>query len=93
MGKRSVNELEDYLIRLKEREAKLKEELAMQRKAADARATKERNRKIFILAEMIIDKYGEVVLEEPEEFMKKIKDDDSQMNTSEISEGEGLPMW
>ena len=63
MGRKNVNELEMDLIRLKEREARLKEELVQQRKAADIKTKKERTRKLCSFAEIVTKKMGEEILD------------------------------
>ena len=68
MARKNLSELEADLLRLKEREAKLKEELALQKKAADIRAKKERTKQMCQLAEILIQYCGEEVLNHPEEF-------------------------
>ncbi|MCR5311194.1 MAG: hypothetical protein K6E32_07265 [Lachnospiraceae bacterium] len=66
MGKKNANELEEMLRRMKEREAALKAELAEQRKAEDARARKERSKKLCVIGEMLVERFGEGVLDHPE---------------------------
>lgn len=68
MGRKNVNELEMDLIRLKEREARLKEELVQQRKAADIKTKKERTRKLCSFAEIVTKKMGEEILDYPDPF-------------------------
>lgn len=68
MGKKGLAELEADLQKLKEREAKIKEEMALQKKQADENAKRERNRKIFRMAEMLITHLGDCVLEHMDEF-------------------------
>lgn len=68
MGRKNVNELEMDLIRLKEREARLKEELVQQRKAADIKTKKERTRKLCNFAEIVTKKMGEEILDYPDPF-------------------------
>ena len=92
MSKRTLSEVEAALANLKKREAALKEELLRQRKAAEIRATKERNQKVFRLAETLIEKYGEDVLEHPE--LVSYQGESSLKSTEEYSfENEGLPKW
>ena len=55
MASKSVEDLQGELSRIKEREARLKEELALKKKAADARAQKELARKKFRLADIFVD--------------------------------------
>ena len=67
MSKKTLYELEQQMQRLKERQLMLKDELAAQRKAAEARAVKERNHKLLCLGEIVTEITGdESVLEYPE---------------------------
>ena len=68
MGKKRLDELEADLLRLKEREIKLKQELALQRKAADEKFQRERSKKMYRIAEILVKHCGENVLDEPELF-------------------------
>ena len=68
MARKTLNELEMDMLRLKEREQKLKEELALQRKAAEARAVKERNRKLYTIGSVAVELAGEDVLDAPDLF-------------------------
>lgn len=65
--KMTAQELEQYLQKLKEKEQRLKEELILQRKNEEAKAKRERNRRIFALVEKLVERYGEEILAEPEE--------------------------
>ena len=64
--KKKIIELEEDLKKLKEREAKLKDELHMQKKATDAKAKKERAHKMFQLAEVLVTVLGEEILDNRE---------------------------
>lgn len=74
MARKNLTELEADLLRLKEKEAKLKEELALQKKAADIRAKKERTKQLCHLGEILIQYCGEEVLHCPEEVEIFISD-------------------
>ena len=65
--KMTAQELEQYLQKLKEKEQRLKEELILQRKNEEAKAKRERNRRVFALVEKLVERYGEEILDEPEE--------------------------
>ena len=77
--KMTALELEQYLQKLKEKEQRLKEELILQRKNEEAKAKRERNRRIFVLVEKLVERYGEEILAEPEEtaarFVLREKDE------------------
>lgn len=68
MSRKNLAELEADLLKLKEREIKIKEELALQRKAADEKAQKERSRKMYQLAEIVVENCGEEILNRREDF-------------------------
>lgn len=68
MASKSVEDLQGELLRVKEREARLKEELALKKKAADARAQKELARKKFILADLFVEQFGEEILDHRDEL-------------------------
>ena len=68
MASKSVEDLQGDLSRLKEREARLKEELALKKKAADARAQKELARKKFRLADIFVEQFGEGILDHRDEL-------------------------
>lgn len=63
MGRKNLDELEADLARLKAKESKIKEELAAQKRAADAKIQKERARKRYQFADAIVAQLGEDVLE------------------------------
>lgn len=65
MSTKSVEELTAMLERMKERQAQLREELAAQKKKADAKAAKELAHKKYILADYVIRIFGEEVLDNP----------------------------
>lgn len=68
MRKKNLRELEADLLRLKERESKIKEEMTLQKKAANVKAAKERNRQMYQLAEIVVQHYGVDVLESRDDF-------------------------
>ena len=87
MGRKNVNELEMDLIRLKEREARLKEELVQQRKAADIKTKKERTRKLCNFAEIVTKKMGEETKVAVRNLRRDINDELKKMEkASEITE-------
>ena len=63
-----INELESQLLKLKEKEVKLKEELANQRKAADIKERKRITAKKCELADIFVKQFGEKILENLEEI-------------------------
>lgn len=68
MRKKNLSELEADLLRLKERESKIKEEMTLQKKAANVKAAKERSRQMYQLAEIVVQHYGVDVLEGRDDF-------------------------
>lgn len=66
MAVKNSNDLELTLKLLKEREVKLKEELALARKKEDARFRKELARKKCVLADVVVEILGEQILDNPE---------------------------
>lgn len=75
MSRKNINELEEQLARMKEKEAQLKEQLAMQKKAADAKAQKERNKKMYQLADSVVQALGtEEILEMQEAWWHYMTD-------------------
>lgn len=68
MASKNLSELELELKKLREKEARVKEELALKRKAADAKARKELARKKCVFADLFIEQFGEKVLDFTEEM-------------------------
>ena len=63
MSSKNVVDIEDQLRRMKEREARLRLELAEKRKAEDRKAQRELTRRKCHLADILIERYGERVLD------------------------------
>lgn len=68
MASKNLSELELELQKLKEKEARLKEELALKRKADDAKYRKEMARKKCILADIFVEQFGEAILDHRDEL-------------------------
>lgn len=68
MASKNLSELELELQKLKEKESRLKEELALKRKAADAKARKELARKKCIFSDIFVEQFGEKILEYTDEI-------------------------
>lgn len=68
MASKNIEELQDNLAKLKEREARLKEELALKKRAAEIRAQKELSKRKFHFAEIFTDQFGESILDHTEEM-------------------------
>lgn len=64
MSSKNVSDIEDQLRRMKEREARLRLELAEKRKVEDRKAYKELVRKKCNLADVLTERYGESILDE-----------------------------
>ena len=68
MASKNVNDLQLELQKLKEKEVRLKEELALKKKAADSKARKELARKKCIFTDIFIEQFGEMILEYTDEI-------------------------
>lgn len=68
MASKNLEELQLELQKLKEKEARVREELALKKKAADARAKKELARKKYLLADIFVEQFGEEILEYRDEI-------------------------
>ena len=68
MASKNLEELQLELQKLKEKEARVREELALKKKAADARAKKELARKKYLLADIFVEQFGEKILEYRDEI-------------------------
>lgn len=68
MSRKNVDDLEMDLNKLKEKQARLKEELIQRRKAENIKAKKDRTRKLCNLAEIVTNKIGEDILDNPDPF-------------------------
>lgn len=63
MASKNLEELQLELQKLKEKEARVREELALKKKAVDARAKKDLARKKYLLADIFVEQFGEEILE------------------------------
>ena len=77
MSKKNINDIEEQLRRMREREARLKLELAEKKKIEDRRAYRELVRKKCNLADALIKRFGEAILDDD-----NIKDLLDQLNAS-----------
>ena len=68
MASKNLEELQIELKKLKEKEARLKEELALKKKAADAKSRKELARKKYLLADIFVNQFGEEILDHRDEI-------------------------
>lgn len=64
MSKKNIVDIEEQLRRMKERESRLKQELAEKKKIEDRRAYRELVRKKCRLADALIERFGESILED-----------------------------
>ena len=62
MASKNIGELEFELQKLKEKEARIKEELVLKRKAADARTKKELAKNKYAFADIFVNQFGEEIL-------------------------------
>ncbi|MBR1477165.1 MAG: hypothetical protein IJ608_04280 [Lachnospiraceae bacterium] len=86
MSRRNLDELKEALERNKAREKALRLEIARQKKAADIRERKERNKKIFHTADILIELMGEDILDNPERLRELLKGSLGEKDTKAIAQ-------
>lgn len=64
MSKKNIDDIEEQLRRMKERESRLKQELAEKKKIEDRKAHRELIRKKCNLADLLIERFGENILDD-----------------------------